>query len=331
MRTPMSGDIGGEPLGSHRAFATPDLPAFRRYLSQSYCEHKVYHRNRAQDADARHNRVALSEISLNYLTYGADVEIDIGTFDNFYMLEAPVSGTVNLQLGKKHVATRKGLAAIISPTLPVYSNWSQDCAQVMVKIARSALDQHLSSLIGRALPFELLFEPIMELDTPEAQTVMRFCSFLLEQFGGPAGASPNRLVSRDLEHAFMSTLLFNQPNNYSDLLRTRSAPVAPRHIRKALQYIESNLRNEIGFAALVEVSGVSPRALYAGFNKFVGMPPQTYIRNLRLDRAHEALEEAGTDQTVAEIAMRWQLNHLGRFSTEYRRRFGESPRDTLRR
>jgi AraC-like DNA-binding protein len=32
---------------------------------------------------------------------------------------------------------------------------------------------------------------------------------------------------------------------------------------------------------------------------------------------------------VSEIALRWGFGHFGRFAAEYRRRFGESPSQTL--
>src|SRR5258708_21158182 len=215
------------------------------------------------------------------------------------MLEVPQSGRVNLSCGPHRIITNSELAAVISPTLPVYSNWSADCAQIMVKIARSALEQHLASLIGRSLPHELVFDPAMDLRSCEAQSLMKFCWFMFEQYAGSPGSLTNRLATKDLEHAFMSALLLCQPNNYSDQIRARSSPVAPRHIRKALQFIEANLNEQIRFAALVEASGVSARALYAGFNRFVGMPPQTYIKNLRLHRAPEELAASEGRSTVA--------------------------------
>ena len=36
-------------------------------------------------------------------------------------------------------------------------------------------------------------------------------------------------------------------------------------------------------------------------------------------------------ESVTEIAMTWGFSHMGRFSVEYRRRFGEIPSDSLRR
>jgi AraC-like DNA-binding protein len=44
-----------------------------------------------------------------------------------------------------------------------------------------------------------------------------------------------------------------------------------------------------------------------------------------------ALACAAADETVGDVAMRHGFTHLGRFSVEYRRRFGEAPSATLAR
>jgi transcriptional regulator GlxA family with amidase domain len=53
-----------------------------------------------------------------------------------------------------------------------------------------------------------------------------------------------------------------------------------------------------------------------------------YLRNLRLAHAREALQKGRVAQ-VNEAVSRWRFAHAGRFSIEYRRRFGESPSQTL--
>jgi hypothetical protein len=45
-------------------------------LSGSYCTHRVFYRGNDHLVDARHHRVPLGNVSLNYLQYGAEVEID---------------------------------------------------------------------------------------------------------------------------------------------------------------------------------------------------------------------------------------------------------------
>jgi transcriptional regulator GlxA family with amidase domain len=56
-----------------------------------------------------------------------------------------------------------------------------------------------------------------------------------------------------------------------------------------------------------------------------------YLCNARFEKVREALARAQPGESVATIAMSWGFSHLGRFSVEYRRRFGESPSNTLER
>jgi transcriptional regulator GlxA family with amidase domain len=56
-----------------------------------------------------------------------------------------------------------------------------------------------------------------------------------------------------------------------------------------------------------------------------------YLRNARLDKVRETLRRTEHETSVTEIAMQWGFTHMGRFSVEYRRRFGECPSQTLSR
>jgi AraC-like DNA-binding protein len=57
----------------------------------------------------------------------------------------------------------------------------------------------------------------------------------------------------------------------------------------------------------------------------------TYLRQVRMTRAHEDLLAADPDETTATaIARRWAFGHYGRFAADYQRRFGREPSETLR-
>ncbi len=50
-----------------------------------------------------------------------------------------------------------------------------------------------------------------------------------------------------------------------------------------------------------------------------------------MERARQALLGPEPASSVTGIALDWGFAHLGRFSVEYRERFGECPSQTLRR
>lgn len=103
-------------------------------------------------------------------------------------------------------------------------------------------------------------------------------------------------------------------------------------MRRALEVIEDHYPEPLTIADLATASDISVRRLQAGFRRHVGLPPMSYLRHFRLDRAHELLSGAGPGTTsVTEVAMTCGLRHLGRFTAEYHDRYGETPSQTLHR
>ena len=81
---------------------------------------------------------------------------------------------------------------------------------------------------------------------------------------------------------------------------------------------------------MAEVAGISIRRLQEGFREYVGVSPRQWLTDIRLARVREDLVRGGDGLTVADVAMRWGLMHTGRFAAAYRRKYGESPSETLR-
>lgn len=319
------------PLSAHGAFQSTDLGQFRSYLSSTYCDHKIHQKASACGLNAIHNRVPLTSMSLNYLQYGADVEIDPESFDEFYMLELPQTGSVQLKYGEQDLLNVPGRAVILSPERRIKSRWSADCGQRMIKIAKGSVEKVATILLGRVLPQTVVFDPMLDLGAHPGQSIQRLSTFLFDQYEVEPGVVALKDVSRELEQALITALLLGQPNTASEALEARCSSATPRHVKKVVDYIEEHLGEDISLAELVLISSVSQRALYSGFERFIGMPPNAYIRNRRLEKARDDLLLADGSQTVAQIAMRWNFNHLGRFSTEYKKRFSESPSETLQR
>jgi transcriptional regulator GlxA family with amidase domain len=102
-------------------------------------------------------------------------------------------------------------------------------------------------------------------------------------------------------------------------------------VRRAIDYMQDNLRAPVSLVDIVAEAGVPGRTLFKHFRDFRGTSPMQYLRNARLEKAREALLGARHGDTVTSVAMSLAFGHLGRFSLEYRRRFGEKPSETIRR
>ena len=75
--------------------------------------------------------------------------------------------------------------------------------------------------------------------------------------------------------------------------------------------------------------GVSERTLHIAFRRERDMPPATFLRTLRLERARSALLRNRADKTLIKtIALDNGFLHLGCFSAAYKSQFGELPSET---
>lgn len=111
------------------------------------------------------------------------------------------------------------------------------------------------------------------------------------------------------------------------LLHPRNA-----RIRAAVEYVHAHVAEPLTVARIAVPAGLSVRSTHEGFQRILGVTPMHYVRDLRLGRVRDDLLAADpADTTVAMVARRWGFVNLGRFSATYRQRFGEFPRDTLRR
>src|SRR5215472_1977342 len=111
---------------------------------------------------------------------------------------------------------------------------------------------------------------------------------------------------------------------------TISSPL-PRGVRRALQVIHANVGQRQNVSQLADVAGVSARTLQRQFMDFLGKSPHAVWQDVGLEQArHELLQGARGDR-IADVALRCGFAHFGRFSREYRRRYGETPSCTLKR
>ncbi|WP_233213487.1 helix-turn-helix transcriptional regulator [Mycobacterium hubeiense] len=106
----------------------------------------------------------------------------------------------------------------------------------------------------------------------------------------------------------------------------------PALLRRAVEYMEANVANDIGLADIAQAVHVTPRAVQYMFRRHLDVTPLQYLRRQRLEYARRDLLNADrARETVTDIAARWGFLHTGRFAVMYRQAFGESPHATLRR
>ena len=112
--------------------------------------------------------------------------------------------------------------------------------------------------------------------------------------------------------------------------RSSSISLLPRGVRRALDAMRTNVGHDWSVTELAGVAGVSGRTLQRQFRIFLGKAPRAALRDIRFESARRELLRGLPDARVMNVAIRSGFPHCGRFSVEYRRRYGETPSQTLK-
>lgn len=99
-----------------------------------------------------------------------------------------------------------------------------------------------------------------------------------------------------------------------------------RAVWRALAVMRDHLHDDLDLETISARVGLSARSLQLACRRMLDLSPIQLLRLERLARARSELLR-GSDP-VTSVALRCGFGHLGRFSTDYRRLYGERPRDT---
>ncbi len=103
--------------------------------------------------------------------------------------------------------------------------------------------------------------------------------------------------------------------------------------QETIKLIDANLCESISTGQLAARLHTSPRIVQYAFKENLGMTPLQYILTRKLHAARTSINnDSSTGRViVSDIAMLYNISHFGRFSTQYKKMFGESPSTTAKR
>jgi transcriptional regulator GlxA family with amidase domain len=99
----------------------------------------------------------------------------------------------------------------------------------------------------------------------------------------------------------------------------------PVGIKLALSFIHANMAEPIHLADIAQYSSINIRTLQKGFKRAFGITPMQVLHNARLDAAYYQLAVRQNKPSVTDVAFSNGFSHLGRFSRDYKNRFGRLP------
>ena len=281
--------------------------------------------------DTRINGVYLPQSYVGYIQYGAaSVAFSPARDRTDYWMQLPLRGHLEATIGYDTVACAPNRAAITSPTQEECTFLSEpDSRRIQLSLHGVAVSSQLAALLGEPPDKPVSFAAGMDLTRGYGRSLaLHILSVVLdlERSGSVLWNSP---AASAFEQFITTALLLSHPHNYSEALQRLDRPMAPRDVKRAIDYMHSHLDEPITLADIAAASRVPGRTLFKHFKDWQGVSPMRHLRSARLTRVRQELLRADQDENVTAIAMRLGFAHMGRFSVEYRRRFGESPSQTL--
>ncbi|MEJ8856953.1 AraC family transcriptional regulator [Variovorax robiniae] len=316
-----------QPICQSPVFVSDDPDVVKHQTALAFKEHDLSWGKGKVDAALFGAHVG--SLSFFVLQYGAAVHIEPGQLDGFVLFQVPLAGSAAIRVDGRPVAASPSTGAVISPSLGLELDWHEGCRQLLVKIPRERVENTCRNLLDDELRRPIEFDPELHLDNDtgrswQHQLASHFCSLHM-----PSQALAPQLLPVQ-EEALIHHLLLRQGSNYSVRLSQSQRAAAPRQVRAAQHFIHAHLYETLTLETVAKASGASVRGLCLAFQKHLQQSPMAYVRTARLERARQDLLSAPPGAQVTDIALRWGFNHVGRFSTAYRKRYGESPLQTLR-
>ncbi|KAB1913222.1 AraC family transcriptional regulator, partial [Micromonospora noduli] len=268
------------------------------------------------------------------LDYGQAVRIQPPALETFYLVQIPSAGSTMVRHAGQTVTSTPDVASVLSPYDSSDMRWSEGSPHRIFYADRRAVDRELARLLGHPVDDPVRLDVGMLMTTPTAQAWARGVAFLADELSQPADASlfDHPQVAARFEQGLIGKLLLAHRHSHSHLLAEPGQHAHPgRLVRRACALISEHHGEALTVGDVAEALRVSVRTLQDCFRRELQTTPTAYLRACRLDAAHRTLRSAAPGASVTTVALQHGFVHLGRFATEYRTRFGESPSATLRR
>jgi AraC-like DNA-binding protein len=316
-------------LDGHRIIRSQDLDVVRAFLHNKGFDIDVANRDVGR-LDYCANCVVLPSLSVGYLQIGTLAVMRTLPGPSDYQILLPIQDVMEARTGGHSILCDAQRAVVSSPDGGWWSR-THGLGRFRICITEQAVHQQLAALLGDVPMRPMEFASAMDLTGGFGHRFARHVLTAVYDFERTNSIIASQLTVTAFEQFIISELLLCHPHNYSAALERLRCAIAPRDVKRAIDYMHANLDTPLTIHSIATTAGIAGQTLFKHFRDTYGISPMRYVRNLRFERVRRELLAAKTGATITEIASRWGFAHLGRFAVEYRLRFGESPSQTLAR
>jgi AraC-like DNA-binding protein len=310
-----------------------DMDAIVAMVREQYADHRPQFRY----TDPARARASLRTATAGPLTtgrmcwQGIEYRVSDAHADGRLLGVVAAGGSGKVSLGRDELHFTRG-DVFLDPPFQRYSAVLRDCGFEVVQIPWSAAAEVAAEHTG--LPAaSLRFESMSPVSGQAAVRWSQTVTFCSQQLLNTGTTEVSPILVQELTRMTAAVLLGAFPNT----IMTSSYLPGPGWVpssaaRHAAEFIETHASQPLTLSQIAAASGVTARALQYAFRRHYGTTPTGYLRQVRLDRAHQELRTAdpAAGLTVQAVARRWGWSDSSKFTVAYQQQYGQVPSRTLR-
>ena len=266
--------------------------------------------------------------------YTADWAVTKETDDERLNIILPMAGVADATVGTR-TATAQPLTALFMPASLSHHVRLRcvggEYASVTLLFDVEVVSRVLSSMFDGAKLSKLDLAPLLDLSTGAGVTFNLLARTIASGMLDARLSERSPLAMSLLVEAALRLVFEHVPHRLSFRLNRELLQVAPRHVKRAIDFMHANMHQPLTMTDVAEAAGVSVRSLQAAFRRFKDTTPAVYLRGIRLEAVHAELSLPENRLPVSEVALKWGFTQMGRFAAQYHARFGGYPSETLMR
>jgi AraC-like DNA-binding protein len=277
----------------------------------------------------RTNHLHMTNLALSYCAYGCGAMLGFGEA-SFVRQIFSIEGVGRYAAGRQSgEITPGGWTPVISTRTPLKLEFKPGYRQLVLRLEFDALQHYLGALIGQEVNEALVFDEA-EARLPAINGLRRAIFQFASDFN-EHGALFSELAAAEVERMVIMKFLMCHRHNYTHLLLREPLPCTSSAVRTVEDFIEANWHKPLDVPAMAKVAKVSARSLFRQFKQDRGYSPADFVKQVRLNRAREMLEQCAEGASVTQIALKCCFQNPGHFARDFRLVFGELPSETLRK
>ncbi len=290
-----------------------------REVAEVYFPHELRHLGGAAEPRLTLRTLDLGPVLIGHVGWGADVAIECD-YPAAYEVNMPLTGHLESRGRHGTVTSVPGQGTVFRADTPsLISHWDASCTVLGVKFSSAWLEQEAERVLGtdRVTVRDILADQI-GLDDGSGRAWRQLVSGLAAHLREPQPFGDSDVVRQQLAGALAAGLVLAVSSDDG------GAAVQPRMIRRVTDRLHDDPGRAWTAGEMAQLAGTSVRRLQEGFRRWLGCTPSSYLRDVRLQRAHADLVEDPAS-TVSDVAARWGFSSASRFAAAYRARYGTAP------